>query len=158
MAPSPAGIPPPPPPAAPALVTVGEVMSNRLVTVGMDDTLGVVQMLFRAHQFHHLLVLEGRTLVGVISDRDLLKALSPALGTPNETARDRATLNRHAHQIMTRHPVTVPRDRGIEAAARRMLEAKVSSLPVVATEDDDVLVGIVTWKDLLKALLPPAPA
>jgi acetoin utilization protein AcuB len=146
----------PAPPSAPA--TVGDIMARRLVTVGMDDTLAVVQMLFRAHQFHHLLVIEGRSLVGVISDRDLLKALSPRIGTPNETERDRATLNRHAHQIMTRHPVTVARDCGIEAAARRMLEAKVSSLPVVATDGVDVLVGIVTWKDLLRALLPPVTA
>jgi acetoin utilization protein AcuB len=144
------------PPAAPA--AVGDIMTKRLVTVGMDDTLAVVQMLFRAHQFHHLLVLEGRTLVGVISDRDLLKALSPRIGTPNETERDRTTLNRRAHQIMTRRPVTVPRDWGVDAAARRMLEANVSSLPVVATDGDDVLVGIVTWKDLLRALLPPPTA
>jgi acetoin utilization protein AcuB len=136
--------------------TVGDIMTRRLVTVGMDDTLGVVRMLFGAHRFHHLLVLEGRKLAGVISDRDLLKALSPRLGTPNETARDRATLNRHAHQIMSRRPVTVPRDWGIEAAARRMLEAKVSSLPVVSAGVDDVLVGIVTWKDLLRALMPSA--
>jgi acetoin utilization protein AcuB len=142
----------PPPPVAPA--TVGAIMTKCLVTVGMDATLGFVRMLFRSHQFHHLLVIEGRKLVGVISDRDLLKALSPRLGTPNETERDRATLNRHAHQVMTRHPVTVPRDWEIEAAARRMLAAQVSSLPVVATESEDVLVGIVTWKDLLRALLP----
>jgi acetoin utilization protein AcuB len=139
-----------------APATVGDIMTRRLVTVGMDDTLGVVRMLFGAHRFHHLLVLEGRKLAGVISDRDLLKALSPRLGTPNETARDRATLNRHAHQIMSRRPVTVPRDWGIEAAARRMLEAKVSSLPVVSAGVDDVLVGIVTWKDLLRALMPSA--
>jgi CBS domain-containing protein len=55
---------------------------------------------------------------------------------------------------MSRRPVTVPRDWGIEAAARRMLEANVSSLPVVASGSDDVLVGLVTWKDLLRALLP----
>jgi acetoin utilization protein AcuB len=153
MALNPAASAPPTSGAAPA--TVGDIMTKRLVTVGMDDTLGFVRMLFEAHRFHHLLVLEGRKLVGIISDRDLLKALSPRLGTPNETERDRATLNRHAHQIMSRRPVTVPRDWSVEAAARRMLESKVSSLPVVASASDDVLVGLVTWKDLLRALLPP---
>jgi acetoin utilization protein AcuB len=126
-------------------------MSRQVVTVGMDDSLATVRSLFREHQFHHLLVLDGRRLVGVISDRDLLKALSPRLGTPSETERDLATLNKRAHQVMSRQVVTIQGGVSVAAAARVLLEKRVSSLPILSP--DGALEGIVTWKDLLRGLL-----
>lgn len=51
-------------------------MSRKVVTVAPDDSLEKVRALFA--QFHfHLLVVGERQLLGVVSDRDLLKALSP---------------------------------------------------------------------------------
>lgn len=84
-----------------------------------------VQQLFKEHRFHHLLVVDDRTLVGIISDRDLLKAISPNIGTMSETDRDRATLNKRAHQVMTSDPISV-RPTTPFAAATLMLEKKVS--------------------------------
>lgn len=129
----------------------GAIMSRRLVTVTMDDSLATVQQLFKEHRFHHLLVVEDRVLVGIISDRDLLKALSPNIGTMSETDRDRATLNKRAHQIMTRDPVSVRPTTPLDAAAALMLEKKVSCLPV--TSDEHRLEGILSWRDMLKALV-----
>lgn len=127
------------------------IMSRRLVTVTMDDTLATVRQLFKEHRFHHLLVVEDRTLVGIISDRDLLKALSPNIGTLSETDRDRATLNKRAHQVMTRDPVSVRPTTPLADAAALMLEKKVSCLPV--TSDQHRLEGILSWRDILKALV-----
>ena len=129
----------------------GAIMSRSLVTVTMDDTLATVQQLFKAPRCHHLLVVEDRTLVGIISDRDLLKALSPNIGTMSETDRDRATLNKRAHQIMTRDPISVRPTTPLDAAAALMLEEKVSCLPV--TSDQHRLEGILSWRDILKALI-----
>ena len=134
--------------------TVGQIMSRRVTTVTMDDTLAKVQELFREFRFHHLLVLEERQLVGIISDRDLLKALSPAIGTLMETDRDRATLNKRAHQIMSRNPVSATADMPIEMAARLLIDKKVSCLPIVT--EDQTLAGILSWKDILNTLCPPA--
>jgi len=135
---------------SPTPPVAGAIMSRRLVTVTMDDTLATVQQLFKEHRFHHLLVVENRSLVGVISDRDLLKALSPNIGTMSETDRDRATLNKRAHQIMTRDPVSVRPTTPLATAATLMLEKKVSCLPV--TSDEHRLEGILSWRDILKAL------
>ena len=63
-----------------------------------------------------LKVLEADIPIGVISDRDLLKALSPYIGTATETSRDVATLNKRAHQIMSRKPITIGPQAGIEGA------------------------------------------
>lgn len=130
-------------------------MSRRVVTITMDDSLAKARELFTELRFHHLLVVEQRRLVGIISDRDLLKAISPYVGTLSETDRDRATLNKRAHQIMSRNPITVRTDTTVEVAAQQLIEKKVSCLPVVT--DGGKIEGILTWRDLLKASLSPSP-
>lgn len=135
-------------------MNVDAIMSREPVTVGMDDDLHRVKDLFELYRFHHLLVLLGEKLVGVISDRDLLRASSPFVGRASERPQDLATLNRRAHQIMTRDLVVVAPDTPVEEAARLMLDKRVSCLPVVAAEGQ--LLGIVTWRDQLRSLLPPA--
>jgi acetoin utilization protein AcuB len=134
-------------------MNVDAIMSREPVTVGMDDDLHRVKDLFDLYRFHHLLVLLGERLVGVISDRDLLRASSPFVGRASERPQDLATLNRRVHQIMTRNLVVVPPDTPVEASARLMLDKRVSCLPVVSGEGQ--LLGIVTWRDQLRALLPP---
>lgn len=128
-------------------------MSRRVVTVTMDDTLEKAQGLFRKFRFRLLPVLEQRRLVGVISDRELFKALSPAIGTLMETDRDRATLNKRAHQIMNRNPVSAAAGIPVKTAARLLIENKVSCLLIVT--DDQTLIGILSWEDILNALYPP---
>lgn len=126
-------------------------MSRRVVTVTMDDSLARVRELFTELHFHHLLVVQQEQLLGVISDRDLLKAISPYVDTNSETGRDRATLNKRAHQIMSRHCITVTPGATIETAAQLLIENKVSCLPVVTA--DGKLQGIISWRDLLKVSL-----
>lgn len=141
-------------PRTPPLTTrpaVGAIMSRRMVTVTMDDTLATIQELFKERRFHHLLVLEDRALAGIISDRDLLRSISPNIGTLSETDRDRATLNKRAHQIMTRNPVAVRATTPLDTAATLMLEKKVSCLPV--TSEEGRLEGILSWRDVLKVLV-----
>lgn len=74
----------------PAAQSVGNVMTAAVVTVQMDESLEVIQEIFDHARFHHLLVMDGHTLTGIISGRDALKALSPYVGTISETHRDRA--------------------------------------------------------------------
>lgn len=131
--------------------TVKTVMSPSPVTVGPDVTLATVRRLFESHHFHHVLVVDDNRLVGVVSDRDLLKALSPYLGTLSETQRDLATLNKHVHQIMSHHPVVVQEDCGLRPAAALMLQREVSCLPVV--DASECPVGILSWRDLLPLLM-----
>lgn len=133
--------------------TVGSIMSKKVISITMDDSLAKARELFLEFHFHHLLVLESGRLVGVISDRDLLKTISPFIGSLSELDRDRATLNKRAHQVMSRNPITVEADETVEIAAQRLLKNRVSCLPVV-TQDGKVS-GIVSWRDLLKVYLPP---
>ena len=128
--------------------TVGAIMSRQVVTVAMDDSLAKAQELFNKFRFHHILVVEQNRLVGVLSDRDLLKAISPYVGTLSETDRDLATLQKRVHQIMSHTPITVKADTSIETAAQLLIDKKVSCLPIIT--NDGKVKGIVSWRDLLK--------
>ena len=133
---------------------LNEIMTARVVTVELDDRLSTVKEIFDSRQFHHLLVVgEDGTLRGVISDRDLLRALSPHLGTMNETARDSASLNKRVHQIMTRKPISLKPDDSVADAVALLLQHRISCLPIV--DDDSKPVGIVSWRDVLGAVSIP---
>ena len=125
------------------------IMTKKVVTVGMDTTLGKIYEIFNQKKFHHLLVVEDNQLCGVISDRDVLKAISPFLDTLAEQSRDLSTLKKKAHQIMTRKPITISKELSSKDAAKLILQKNISCLPIVSS--DGCIDGIVTWKDLLKA-------
>jgi acetoin utilization protein AcuB len=131
-------------------MNVEKIMSKSVVTVKMDDSLMIVKEIFDSNHFHHLLVVESGKLHGVISDRDLLKALSPNVGTIIETNRDAATLNKKVHQIMARNLVTLTPNAGIYDAIEVFNIHNISCIPVV--DDNNKPVGIVSWRDILKAI------
>ena len=130
---------------------LGEIMTKRVVTVELDDSLATVKQIFDSMRFHHLLVIgSDKKLCGVISDRDLLRAISPYLGTVSENARDSATLKKRAHQIMTRAPVTLGPDASVADAVQLFLGHQISCIPIV--DEGFRAVGIVSWRDILRSL------
>ncbi|NOY62752.1 MAG: CBS domain-containing protein [Gammaproteobacteria bacterium] len=132
-------------------MSIEMLMTKRVVTVEMDDTLRLVKEIFDQARFHHLLVVQGGKLVGVISDRDLLKEITPNLERDRASVKESAVLNKKAHQIMSRDVVTVSKDHSIKAAIELFLEKDVSCLPVV--DDERHIEGLLSWKDIFRYLL-----
>lgn len=131
-------------------ITVEKIMKKEVVTVTPSTSVQDMQFLFDKHKFHHLLVVDDfKGLAGVVSDRDLLKQLSPFVGTYAENRLDRETLQKTAWQIMTPNPITVNVEDSVQAAASLILEHNVSCLPVKAAGKTTPL-GILTWKDILR--------
>lgn len=126
-------------------------MTKKIVTVELDDTLATVKGIFDNLKFHHLLVIESDKLIGVVSDRDLLKAISPNIGTISATFSDEATLNKRVYQVMTRKPITLSPEAPIGDAVGLFNTHRVSCIPIVDREFRPV--GIVSWRDILKALI-----
>jgi len=114
---------------------VGDVMQTRVVTVAPFTTVPEALGLAQRRGIRHLPVVDGG-LVGIVSDRDLKRALGA--GGAEE---------RRVDQIMTRAVVTVTPGAPVEEAARVMLEERISALPVV---DGGRLVGIVTETDVVE--------
>jgi acetoin utilization protein AcuB len=128
---------------------IAEIMTRRVVTVGFDDTLATVKEIFDSVAFHHLLVVEDGHLQGVVSDRDLLRAMSPFIDSVVESPRDIATLNKRVHQIMSRKLATLMPDAEVSAAISLFLDKRISCIPIVDGEFRPV--GIVSWRDIFKA-------
>lgn len=128
-----------------------DIMTTAVVTVAPDATLAAIREIFDKARFHHVIVLDDDQVVGIVSDRDMFKSLSPFLRTAAEQSRDRATLHRRVHQIMTRHVVTASPEADVRAAARLMVRHSIRALPILGA--DGALEGIVSWKDIMRLIV-----
>lgn len=129
-------------------MNIDSIMVRDLVTVSMDHTLDDVRSIFLSHRFHHLLVVEDGKLVGIVSDRDLLRNISPFIGTKAERTQDVYCLDRKVHQFMTRNVITVSPDTPIKVAMSMLLWHNISCVPV--TDGQKHPVGICTWHDMMR--------
>ena len=129
-------------------IQVADLMNPRVITVERDNSLSMAQSLMEQASIHHLPVIDShQTVVGIISDRDLLRAISPFMDTAAEHHRDLTIMRRPVHQVMTRKPHDAHPDMPLDKAAWLMLDNDISSLPV--TSESGKIMGIITWKDLL---------
>ncbi|MFT2111226.1 CBS domain-containing protein [Marinomonas sp. 2405UD68-3] len=127
---------------------VVNLMTDSVVTVTMDTSFSDIRNLMETHKIHHLPVLDGEDVMGIISDRDLLRVLSPFFGTAGEMQRDLDSVNKVAHQIMTRQPICVTPDDSVDVVLAWLQSVDISCVLVVDKESN--LKGIVTWRDLIK--------
>jgi acetoin utilization protein AcuB len=126
---------------------VADVMQAAVLTITPKTTLAEALRLVQHRGIRHLPVVEDDALVGIVSDRDLKRAMpSPAttLATPElRYLLDTVTID----AIMTRAVITIGRMLPVEEAARLMVTEKVSALPVT---EQGRLIGIVTETDVLE--------
>ena len=130
-------------------IIVEDIMTSPVECVSMDDSVEKIRDVFSQSHYHHLVVTgDSGECAGVISDRDLLRNLSPFLGKMQERSADVNSLKRRAHQIMTRQLVAVRKNTSLRAAARVMLDHKISCLPVV--DSNKRCIGIITLRDVVR--------
>ena len=128
----------PSPPLLPGETEVSVIMTRNLTTVEPTRALTELLALFAAISFHHVPVTQAGELVGILSDRDISKALANHETIESTTAAD----------IMSPEPIVVDLKTSIETASILLLENQISCLPVI--DETEALVGILTWKDLLR--------
>lgn len=131
-------------------MTVAEIMTTKIITAKMDDTLEDIRKILAQNHCHHIPVVEDNRLVGIVSDRDVLKALSPYADTAGADASALNTLRRKAHQIMTRRVITISPEDSVEEAATMMLERSFNCMPVL--ERSGAVVGMITKTDILRSV------
>jgi len=123
-----------------APLRVADVMTHDSKALSPDQGFNEVVSLMASHPFHHVLVVDGEErLHGVISDRDVLRAMSRI---PDWTKK-------HVSEIMSRELITTTPDRAISAALKTMLDKRINCLPVLGA--DQRVCGILTSTDLLRA-------
>lgn len=134
---------------------VKELMSAPAATVAPGDSLHIADGTMSMGGVRHLPVIDGRGLVGVISQRDILRAVglvSPAVGLVGTRAALKAL---RVEDVMSSTVVTIGAEAPVHEAAEHLLKHRVGCLPVLA---GGTLVGIVTTSDVLRAVAGPAKA
>jgi len=120
-------------------VKVSEIMTEAAVTDRADDTLAEAARKMWEQQTGSLLVMDGDELLGIITERDVLKAV--ATGRPLEGTR--------VSDAMTKDVVTVPPAMTLREAAAVMADKWIRHLPVV---EQGRVVGILSQRDLAGVL------
>jgi CBS domain-containing membrane protein len=123
------------------MLTVEDLMTRTVVTLNADDALLEVDDLLKRNHIRHLPVLQGRRLVGLVSHRDLIRALArQPLGKAVQplTVKD----------VMTPEVESVAPQTSLLEALERLLDHRFGCLPVVDAQG--ALVGIVTESDFLR--------
>jgi acetoin utilization protein AcuB len=126
---------------------VEQVMRAAVITITPKTSLPEALRLVQHRGIRHLPVVEDDALVGIVSDRDLKRAMaSPATSLETHELRyllDALTVD----EIMTRPVITIGPTFPIEEAARLIVKERVGALPVT---ERGRLVGIVTETDVLE--------
>jgi CBS domain-containing protein len=121
-------------------MAVADVMAFRVVTVSPDDTVQVAIARMLEENVGSVAVCEGERLVGIFTERDVLRLA----GEGPDFAAIRVG------DVMTRQLVTLSPDDDILGAARLMGERKIRHLPVLEGEN---LLGMVGIREVVRALM-----
>lgn len=120
-----------------------QIMTREVICVNTETPLFEAQRLMEIHKVRHLPVLQSTQLIGILSDRDLLRA-------ERDIAAGRRPENGPIGTAMTPIPVTATAGATISHLAGLMIEWRIDSVPIVDLRGD--LVGLVTSTDLLELL------
>jgi len=130
---------------------VEDLMTKKVFTVEPSDMIDRVFFLIHYEKVRHLPVIEKGKVVGIVSDRDLYKALGPKSNS-NAVASEGNTelhvLPKKVTHIMHRGVITVTTDTYASKAATLMVDNKIGALPVV--DKNNKLVGILSATDILR--------
>jgi CBS domain-containing protein len=127
-------------------IPVRDVMQKSIVTISASERLSTVEDIMTLGRVRHMPVVHAGKLVGVVSERDLLRASLSELSGHRDDER-RAFLHVvEIAQVMSTPPIVVAPDQTVGEAALIMAEQKIGCLPVV---EGDELVGMITETDIL---------
>ena len=131
-------------------VKVKDWMTPDPKSVHEDDPVKTAVMLVVENRIRHLPVVRGDSLVGIISDRDLKRAMPSVVA--GATAEEYQTFmdETPVEQAMTADPISCAPDTDLIDLVREFCQKKVGAIPVV---EGGRLVGIVTQTDMMEAFL-----
>jgi len=127
---------------------ISEIMTTRLYTVQEHEPVSRACTLMAENHLRHVPVIRGKKLVGLISHRDLCRAMpSSLLGTEDRKAKGFIDSLARVGDVMIREPRTMKPGDPMKAALEVLIETKYGCLPIV--DDYGELAGIVTSHDML---------
>jgi acetoin utilization protein AcuB len=134
---------------------VEDIMTSKVFTVEQHDLIDRVFFLIHYEKVRHLPVVEKGKVIGIVSDRDMYKAMGPKSNssaieaTSSQGSTELHVIPKKVQNIMRRGVLTVNPDTYVSEAAAIMADNKVGALPVV-NKDTNKLVGIISSTDILR--------
>jgi CBS domain-containing protein len=120
------------------MARLGELMTGGIVAVAPEDTLGEAAERMAEDGVGSAVVLDGGRLIGILTERDLLRAVAGRVHTSEARVRE----------WMTEDPITASESTSTDEAMRTMLEQGFRHLPVV---EGSRTVGVVSLRELMRA-------
>ena len=113
--------------------TVGEIMTSDVLTVDPSDTIGETAQKMVERGVSSAVVSDYGTLIGIVTERDLTRAVAGRVHTSEARVRE----------WMTQDPITVPPETTLDDASQLMLDKNFRHLPVV---EGGRIVGVVSLR------------
>ena len=133
---------------------VEDAMTEKVKTLRLDDTLETSLKFMKGNKVRHIPVVDNPTgeagkqcLVGVVSQRDVFRQISPYVGKIGQIESDLKALKQPITQIITRNPKCVCTDTTIADAITIMIDNHIDILPVLSGQH---LTGVVSTTDILR--------
>lgn len=118
--------------------TLAEIVKPNFIEVAPEDTLGEVAERMTAKNVGAVVVKDFGRLIGILTERDLLKAMAARVHTSEARVR----------QWMTEDPITVSTETPLDEAAQIMLDNGFRHLPVI---EEGQVVGVVSLRRVVAA-------
>ncbi len=121
------------------MLLVKDVMITDVVTVEPNVNVRRAVRAMNDFEIGCLIVVEAGRVVGILTERDVLKRVVDEGRNPDKTP---------VKEVMSKPPITINPDTDLEAAIELMFKHKIKKLPVV---ENGKLVGLVTFTDIVRA-------
>lgn len=132
-------------------VPVSTIMTKDIVKLTLKDDLTKAESLFKHHKIRHIPVVNGATIIGMLSYTDLLRISFADAIDDDEEVVDTTVYNMFTlEQVMAKKLITITPDTTIKEAAEILAKREFHALPVC---EGHLLVGILTTTDLIKYLI-----
>lgn len=128
-----------------------DIMSRELVTLQETQNLRFLPEVMKLFRFRHMPVVDGDRLVGLVTERDVLRVSASSLLPTAREQTDFLARSFVVRDMMTRDVRSVHRETPLADVARLMHREKIGCVPVVDGENS--LVGIITEADFVQLSL-----
>ena len=133
------------------MLLVGDVMTVKLITLSPSDSLKTAREIMQKARIRHLPILSAHGgFVGLLSQRDLLKASVSHFADVQAEVREQIEAGIPVSEVMATDMLTIPPDMPLSQAAEMLLAHKIGCLPVLECGQ---LRGILTESDFVKLCL-----
>ena len=126
---------------------VREIMMGSPVTLKPEDTLDLANDIISLGRIRHIPVVEDGTLVGLLSERDLIGAAATEIFGLKQKRKSALLKTVLIKDVMKKRVISVKPDTPIKDAAHMMADKKIGCVPVI---ENGALVGLLTTTDILR--------